>query len=208
MMKVCIEPHCFPSLEFFCSIMNSGQLVLEADEHFVKQTYRNRYAIQTAQGVELLVVPLTAKHGKVPLREVQIDYAQKWQNNHWRTIESAYRKAPFFEHYAPDVHQLIYQSHRFLIDFTVPALSFCLKSLRWDKQVLLTSGYEKVRQGEIDCRNQISAKSPCINRPFYQAMPYYQVFGNIFAANLSILDLLFCTGPQASTWLRQSAKEA
>ena len=47
---------------------------------------------------------LTDKHGKIAIKDVRIDYSQKWLNNHWRTITSAYRNAPFFEYYADDLH--------------------------------------------------------------------------------------------------------
>ena len=46
---------------------------------------------------------------KYSLAEVRIDYGQKWLNNHWRTIRSAYGKAPFFEHYCEDLEKVLVQ---------------------------------------------------------------------------------------------------
>jgi hypothetical protein len=85
MKRVCIEAHYLPSLEFFCAIRDFDVLRLEVSEHFVKQSYRSRCNVLTAQGGQMLSIPLTAKHGKVPLRDVQLDYNPKWQTNHWRT---------------------------------------------------------------------------------------------------------------------------
>lgn len=205
MKRVCVEPHYLPSLEFFCAVRDFDVLRLEVSEHFVKQSYRSRCNVLTAQGAQMLSIPLTAKHGKVPLRDVQLDYNPKWQANHWRTLESAYRKAPYFEHYAPDLEPLLRQRPVFLVDFLIPLLSFCLHSLGWNKKLELTSAYETGPMDDVDLRNRILAKKSFEGRPFYRPYPYYQVFGKSFVPNLSVLDLLFCAGPEANAVLVRSA---
>ena len=205
MKVVCVEPHYLPTLEFFCAVRHFDAIRLEVNEHFVKQSYRNRSTVLTAQGTQTLSIPLTAKHGKVPLRDVRIDYTQKWQANHWRTLESAYRNAPYFEHYAPDLEPLVMSRPVFLIELLVPLLSFCLKSVRWNKKLELTSAYEVHLTDEVDLRNRILAKKTFEVRPFYRPGTYYQVFGNTFVPNLSVLDLLFCTGPESGAILMRSA---
>jgi hypothetical protein len=56
-----------------------------------------------------------------------------------------------------------------------------------------------------DLRSSISAKKPYSERSFYQPAPYYQVFGNQFVENLSLIDLLFCEGPRSPIIISQSA---
>ncbi len=97
--SVLAESHFLPSLEYFCAILPFGQIILEGHEHFEKQTFRNRCYINTAQGKMMLTVPLKERHGKILTKDVQLESGNKWRNSHWRTIESAYRKAPYFDFY-------------------------------------------------------------------------------------------------------------
>lgn len=193
-----IDLHFLPSLEYFCALANYDEIVLEKHEHYVKQSYRNRCYVNTTQGVEMLTVPLTNKHGKVPYGDVMIDYSTRWQNVFWRTIESAYRNSPYFEHYADDLHKIIYSNKISIFDLNLELLSFCLVSLKWSQHLSVTSRYEKlVEKPFSDMRSTITTRNTYIVREFYRPTPYYQVFGNGFEENLSVLDLLFCTGPDA-----------
>jgi hypothetical protein len=200
-----IELHYLPSLEYFCALQDYSTIQLEKHEHYVKQSYRNRCYINTAQGVEMLTVPLTNKHGKVSISEVMVDYSIKWQNNHWRTIESAYRKAPFFEYYSDDLKKIIYGDHIFLFDLNLALLSFCLKNISFRPHLSVSVAYEKSPETHFhDLRSLIQAKIPYSERSIYKPVPYYQVFGNHFADNLSLIDLLFCEGPRSGSLILAS----
>ncbi|NOS91231.1 MAG: hypothetical protein HOP30_04875 [Cyclobacteriaceae bacterium] len=195
---VCIESHYLPSIEYLCAILPFETVEIEVHEHFEKQSFRNRCFINTSQGKQMLILPVTNKHGKTPVHEIRIDYQQKWQNNHWRTIESAYRNAPFFEFYADDLKKIIYEKHEHLISFNLKLLSFCLRKVGLSIQVKETISYQKdLNPSILDLRGVISAKEDYTHRSFYQTVAYQQVFGSNFVANLSFLDLLFCEGPNA-----------
>lgn len=207
-MKLLIELHYLPSLEYFCILSQFNEIILEKHEHFVKQSFRNRCQIKTSQGIETLIIPLTGKHGKVAIQNVRIDYSQKWQNNHWRAIESAYRKAPYFEYYADDLKSIIYNNHELLYELNQEILSFCLKCLKAAPELMTSVSYEKIpANGIFDARGLIESKKPYSMRSFYKPTPYPQVFGNRFAENLSLIDLLFCEGPNANRVLLASSKE-
>lgn len=203
-----IEPHYLPSLEYFCALLPFDKLILEKHEHYIKQSFRNRCYINTANGVEMLVVPLSEKHGKVPLKDIPIDYSKKWQNNHWRGIQSAYAKAPFFEHYSDPLRKIIFSDHQLLSDLNLALLSFCLRSLKIEKEVSETVSYEKsVGEDIYDLRSSITPKEGYSGRPYYKPVAYHQVFGSAFAENLSIVDLLFSEGPLSLAILKASQKE-
>jgi WbqC-like protein family len=203
-----IEPHYLPSLEYFCVLLPLDKIVLEQHEHYVKQSFRNRCHINTTQGRVMLVVPLTQKHGKVQLKDIRIDNSLKWQNNHWRTIQSAYARSPFFEHYRDELNKILFGNDTYLFDLDRNLLSFCLRNLGLEKAISETVAYEKEPNSEIsDLRSQITSKKPPSDRSFYQPRPYHQVFGNAFAGNLSVIDLLFCEGPGALTILKASEKK-
>src|SRR5688572_4123045 len=75
-------------------------VILEAHEHYVKQTVRNRASICGANGRLDLVVPID--HDNLyaqPITAVRIAKDHNWKRVHWKSIESAYRNAPYFEYY-------------------------------------------------------------------------------------------------------------
>jgi hypothetical protein len=204
---VLIELHFLPSLEYFCLLDGFESILLEKHEHYVKQSYRNRCFIKTTQRVEMLSVPLTGKHGKVPFGEVRIDYSTRWRDVLWRTLESAYRNSPFFEHYSDDLHKIIYSGTNFIFDLNVQILSYCLDCLKWRKGLSATATYENVvNEPFSDVRSLITTRNTYIERGFYRSTPYYQVFGSGFDENLSVLDLLCCCGPEAGSVLQASRK--
>ena len=206
-MKALIELHYLPSIAYFSALYSAEKIIIEKHEHFIKQSYRNRCHILTAQGVERLVIPLTSKHGKVFITDVRIDYSQKWLNNHWRTIESAYRNAPFFEFYADDVQKVLFNNHNFLYDLNFELLTICLKWLNLNVTLQESMVYEKpLTEAVIDMRNMIHAKKQEHQAKHFQPVSYTQVFGNKFAEGLSLIDLVFCEGPAARTVVASSAK--
>jgi hypothetical protein len=205
-LNLLIESHYLPSIPYFAAISNAKTIILERHEHYVKQSYRNRCHILTSQGIDRLVVPLTSKHNKATITELKPDYSQKWVTTHWRAIESAYRNAPFFDYYADDLRDLIFKNHHFLYDLNLEFLTICLKWLKFDMQIRETVAYEKVPSVEFyDLRNAIHAKKPELIKSWFQSVTYPQVFGNKFVEGLSILDLIFCEGPNARAIVMQSA---
>lgn len=204
-MKVLIETHYLPSVAYFAAVANTKGIILERHEYYVKQTYRNRCHVNTSQGVATLIVPVTARHNKTLITDIRIDYSQKWVNNHWRTIRSAYGNAPFFEHYADDLEKVLYSKNDFLFDLNVRFLSLCLKWLKWGIPVTESLSYETTPQpGTTDLRSQLNSKKQDNLSNFFHASPYTQVFGNAFAGNMSLIDLIFCEGPEAGRRVQAS----
>ena len=72
-------------------------IVIEKHENFVKQTYRNRCDIVTANGKLSLSIPLIKQADKELISDKKISYAEDWRKQHWRTIVSAYKNSPYFE---------------------------------------------------------------------------------------------------------------
>lgn len=201
-----IETHYLPSIAYFCALQNVGEVILEKCERYIKQTYRNRTYIVTPHGKEKLIVPLTSKHGKVLTSEVRIDYGQKWLNQHWRAIQSAYGKSPFYSHYGEDLEKILFRKETFLYDLNVQLLSMCLKWLNRDVVIRESVAYEeKPAEPILDLRGSISFRNEGNLSNFYRPVSYYQVFGNTFAGNASIVDLIFSAGPGAARIVEASA---
>jgi hypothetical protein len=201
-----LEVHYLPSISYFSTIEKYGGCLIEQHEHYVKQTFRNRCYINTEHGKDVLIIPLTSKHGKAGIREVRIDYSQKWVNNHWRSIVSAYGKAPFFKYYSDDLQKVLYKRFEYLYDLNFELLTMCLKWLRSNSTIQETLSYEKnLREEYFDLRSRINPKKSDYVRSIYRSVPYHQVFGNSFVEDLSIIDLIFCCGPDASSIVRSSS---
>lgn len=197
MSSILIEAQYLPCVAYFQTLARAGGVTLERHEHYVKQTYRNRCIINTANGPSTLILPLTEKHGKMCITDVRIDYTQKWLNNHWRAIQSAYGNAPFFEYYASDVHDILFKKPTFLYELNYQLLTMCLNWLRLTVSIRESMVYERDPLPPVtDLRSVIHPKKELLDA-FYTPVAYVQVFGKKFVPNLSIIDLIFCSGPGA-----------
>lgn len=203
-MKSCVtDLHYLPCVEWFARIIHYDEVIIEKHEHYQKQSYRNRCHIRAAHGLHRLIIPVKV-HGKVPIHQVAIDYQQKWVNNHLRTLESAYRLSPFFEHYQQELYNLYYSKTPTLYQFNMALLQACLKWLGVGVKLAETTTYQpRYPEYVADLRNQIHPKATPAGS-LASRIRYQQVFGTDFMENLSIIDLLCCEGPHSATWLAQA----
>lgn len=201
-----IELQYFPPISYFSLIQGFDRVSVEKYEHYQKQTFRNRCYINTANGVQCLIVPVVHEDGKKLITDIRIDHRQKWVNNHWRTIQSAYGKAPFYEYYCDVFESGLFKKHEFLFDLNREILTMCLTTLGCNIPVLETTYYEKEPGiGIKDFRSVLNPKKADNCNRFFKSVNYQQVFGSKFVDNLSILDLIFCEGPGAMRVVRESA---
>lgn len=189
-----------PPIEYIAHIANAGGAVLEQHEHFVKQTYRNRAVILTANGLHALIIPLKkGKNNKQIITEVEIDYTENWQRKHWQAIVSAYNSSPFFEFYADELSSFYQQKQQYLFEYNTLLLNALLSLLKVKAELQLTDEFVMPPAHDNDHRYQISPKEPNC----YTGKNYRQVFAEKFPfqPNLSGLDLLFNVGPKGAGML-------
>ena len=133
---------------------------------------------------------------------------QPWQLHHWRCLQAAYGKAPFFDYYVPDFEPVYQKNWTFLFDLTLELLTICLKLMRLKVSLSLTEWYDKTPPvGLFDARSRINPRNEPETYVFHQPVSYQQNFGQEFVPNLSIVDLLFCQGPAASDVLLAGLRE-
>lgn len=184
------------------------QPVIEIYETYHKQTYRNRCRVMTANGVEHLSVPVIKVNGNHTMtKDMAISYVEPWQQVHRRCLESAYKAAPYFDHYYDYLKPVFETRFERLIDLNDAALQAVMKALKIHKELVHTTDY--VRQGDVpeecDLREAFSPKR--LAEP--GTLPeYYQVFSAKFpfAPDLSILDLLFNEGPETASFIAQGTR--
>lgn len=195
-----------PCISYFSALSGYEEILVEKYEHYQKQSYRNRCYIKGPQKVEILIIPVTGKHGKPTTGEIRIDYSQKWLNRHWRTLQAAYGKSPFFEYYAGELHDILFKKPVFLYDLDLQIMTLCLKWLKTRVEVRPTGFYTATAPpGVTDMRGRINAKKVDGCNGIDKSIEYPQVFGSKFVPDLSIVDLIFNQGPGASGIVKAGA---
>lgn len=187
-----------PSVEY-CARWAQQPCTIDAGEHFVKRSERNRACILTAGGVmKLTVQAVHADRPRQPMRDMRIDYSKRWQHQHWTALRSAYRGSPYFDHYAPHFEPFYTRRFDFLLDYDLRLIETLAALLGLPvppvSEVYLASG-----PGDTDLRPKRKEGADFV------PAPYVQVFADRFpfTPNLSIVDLLFCEGPRSCALLRQ-----
>lgn len=199
-MDILIHPTYFPSISHFAAMLQADSITFEVDDNFQKQTNRNRMYIYSANGIQLLNIPV--KHTKdvhQKYKDVRLETAFDWQKQHFKSLEAAYRTSPYFEYFEDDIRPVFEKRHTFLMDLNFQIheiISDCLGiSLPYTK----TEEYFK-EASQTDLRYLANGKK---DENVFDS--YTQVFDDKhgFLNNLSILDLLFNEGRHAVTYLKE-----
>ena len=137
-------------------------------------------------GVQKVVIPTIKTGHRRAMHEVEISYAENWQREHWKSLEAAYRKAPFFEHYEPFIARFYSTKIESLIEYNIDLLNVIFGLLNLSVNYSFTEAYE----------SDVSLDHRTVNFTIPDPKPYLQVFSDRFdfISNLSILDALFCIG--------------
>ncbi|MDF2448638.1 MAG: WbqC-like family protein [Bacteroidota bacterium] len=191
MDSVLLSTAYLPPLSYFSSIFSNDIIVLEKFEHFVKQSYRNRCEILTANGKLALSIPVLKQSDKELISEKRISYAEDWQKQHWRTITSAYKNSPYFEYFEDEFRPYYENQYEFLFEFNTSLLQTVLNVLRLKREIRFTDHYQ-TDTGFISDKRNLSE----IRQPFFNGQSYYQIFSpkSGFVNNLSCIDAVFNIG--------------
>jgi len=190
-----------PPVEYFMALNKyKFDVLIERNEHFPKQTYRNRANIYSPDGILALTVPVVkGSKNHTCIKDVRISYEFNWQRLHWMSLQACYRRSAYFEYYEDDFAPFYENKKTFLFDYNEQLLQLLLKSTKIKSRFSYTETYESGYPELIDMRSSLNPQK----KSDIDQKTYFQVFEekNGFLKNLSIVDLLFNQGPQTANYL-------
>ena len=182
-------------ISYYAILLQDPNCRIELNEHFIKQSIRNRCDIYGANGKLRLSIPKQRKgSSKTIIENLKISYRNNWQKQHWNAIESAYNSSPFFEYYKDDLKPFFEEKEEYLVNFNSKLQNVILSMLQQENIIKNTTEY--LHKGNFfDLRNY--------TWKLKNQEKYDQVFmeNQGFIPNLSILDLLFNLGPESIDYL-------
>jgi hypothetical protein len=175
-----------------------------------------------------LTIPVFSKgveEHQTPINEIEINWNQNWIRKHWTAIELSYAKAPFFDHYSPVISSFYTGHPHLLADFTIDTTIQLARTLGIAKTEFIRSTELKGIQGQkterliqiltrLGATHYISgpsAKDYIETELFERAgisleymvydYPEYNQLYPPYDPQVSVLDLMFMTGPEALNYI-------
>ena len=185
------------TVSYYAALYHADEVVIEAHEHYLKQTLRNRCQIATGQGVQTLSAYVEkGKQSKMSIGEVRLSDHNDWPRQHLYSLATYYGMSPFYEYYIDDLKEVLLHGH----DGTLLGMNEALR-----RHICKEIGFEPNVRYSTEWMGPVAEQNAAEwaqrIRPALEAAPYYQigaVQGNLpFMADMSIVDLLFNMGPEA-----------
>ncbi len=193
-------PTYFSPIAQYSEMVKATEIVFEMDDNFQKQSYRNRCYIYNSSGKQLLSIPVkhTTKDQRKKTKDTLVENDFNWQDQHFKSLQIAYRTSPFFEFFEDDLAIIFSKKYKYLQDLNMDSFLFIDDALQLESKFTKTAEY-LVTTNSKDFRNLAEVKK----QPKKLVDNYIQMFDDKhgFIPNLSILDLLFMEGPNAISFL-------
>jgi len=188
----------FPPISYFAAIVKADNVIIEAHEHYQKKSYRSRCYIAGPHAKQMLNIPIDRPNGNnTIITDAKLLYIENWQKQHWNSLITAYNSSPFLLYYQDEIEAVFFNKYDTLWELNKELLALLMELMQIETPISYTQEYIKLPTDIKDYRSIINPR----NTPDYE--PYIQVFGDKhgFISDLSILDLLFNLGPDASHYL-------
>lgn len=210
-MKQLLLPSAYaPPLVYMALLytQEGGHVLIEGQEHIVKQSWRNRCDILTAQGIQSLTIPIERPQSwRTPIREVLISEHGDWRHQHAQALRTNYGASPYFEYYWDDLRPFYERPYRYLWDYNMELLETICQLMHLDVAFAVSSAFVPYDTLEgADWRSLLHPRH-LIREGYPEGLRYYQPFGQAgaFVPELSVYDLLMNKGPESLLYLRDYA---
>jgi hypothetical protein len=225
MKCVILQPSYIPWRGYFDQIHKADIFVFYDDVQYDKGGWRNRNKVKTPQGTQWLTIPVSRSQLiETPINEVRVSWDTDWRKRHWSTLRQLYGKAPYFGHYAPLLDEFYSRHPVLLADFTVDLTVALAKELGIEGTKFLRSSSLQVTGSKTDRllsilrvlgatqyisgpsakdyleENKLESAGIALEYMVYEYPEYDQLYPP-FDPYVTILDLLFMTGPDAPRYI-------
>jgi hypothetical protein len=223
-MRVAVlQSNYIPWKGYFDIIHDVDKFIFYDDVQYTKNDWRNRNRIKTAAGVQWLTIP-TGSDLSQRICDVALP-DPRWARKHWRTLHQAYSRAPHFRRYESLLSE-VYLERRWerLSDLNqyliiriarelglktefADARDFAANGARFERLLdLLIKADANVYVSGPSARDYIQPERLAqtgieLVYKSYDGYPEYQQRFPPFEHTVSILDLLFNTGPEAQHFI-------
>jgi len=221
---VVLQSNYIPWKGYFDLIHDADLFIFYDDVQYTKNDWRNRNRIQTPQGPRWLTIPVGINTDR-RICDVELN-DPRWQASHWDHIRQNYRKSPYFRQYK-GFFEDIYCARKWanlsaLNQHLIQRIAIDLLGLQTrfeDSRDYASAGAKQerllslLRQAEtqryisgpaareyID-ESAFSAAGIQLEWKDYSGYPTYDQGTETFEHGVSILDLLFHTGPRAPWYI-------
>lgn len=224
---VAIVQSCYiPWKGYFDLMSRVDEFILYDDVKFTRRDWRNRNLIKTADGASWLTIPIKVK-GKFDQLICEATISDpNWAKKHWKSICHAYQKAPHFAVFKERFEELYCDcKEEYLSRINYRFLRAVMEILQLQTKLTWSMDYRATgdkslrlvelcrRTGATEYYSGPSARKYLDEKQFKKAsitlhwmdyggyQPYNQLFPP-FLHHVSLLDLIFCEGPNATRYMK------
>jgi hypothetical protein len=224
MKCVILQPSYIPWRGYFDQIAQADLFIFYDDVKYDKNGWRNRNRIKTPQGLKWLTIPVFTQgveRQKTPIHHIEISWDKNWAHAHHETLKMAYQKAPFYAQFSPLLQDFYNQRPALLADFTISTTIALARALGIkDTQFIRSSELDGIQGAkterliniltEVGATHYLSGPSArdyldeaqfkragiSLEIMVYNYPEYAQLYPP-YEPGVSIVDLMFMTGPEA-----------
>jgi len=210
----------------FYWMKNCDVFIFLDDAQFTRQDWRNRNFIKTAQGKQLLTVPVHwYGNSYAPINTIEIANEHQWAKKHSQALRIAYGRAPYFKQYFPYFEKIFSRNWKMLSGLTITTMKDLAAFLDIRPRFVVSSELKIHTENSTDklvklcqavgAKTYVAGKRGYENyiehRYFeeagikiivkdYASIEYPQLWGN-FISHLSVVDLLFNCGAESKQYI-------
>jgi hypothetical protein len=231
--RVAILQSCYiPWKGYFDLINLVDEFILFDDRQYTRRDWRNRNRVKTAQGTIWLTVPVEVK-GRFAQRICDTrTQGDAWRRRHWQTLVHAYGASPHFEEFR-DRFEALYlaRAERFLSRINHAFITAVCETLGIETRISWSTDYAAtgdrserllslcVAASATEYVSGPSARSYLDEGIFgdhgvavtYMDYSGYREYPQVhppFEHDVTILDLLFNTGPEARAYMKSFSQNS
>ena len=226
MKKIAIlQSNYIPWKGYFDLINMVDEFILYDEVQYTKNDWRNRNKIQTKQGVQWLTIPVRQKELSQLIKDTKIT-DKKWAKKHWTTIKQNYSKAKYFKEYKDTFEDLYLNNeeeylsqinYKFIV--AICNILGITTKIRWSSEFDLEDGQTEKLLGICkNCNADVYISGPAAKDYFdeelakkenirvewmdYSGYPKYTQLHQPFEHGVTILDLIFNEGSNATKFMK------